>query len=349
MLVVGTWLAWDEPARAVPSHLAGIVARPPDAARSYAVLRRHENTRPKSEQLRWDRLTFSYAPRSGKIWPEFITQRRAEIVANWAALGPVRAWLQEVNRFERLAVLAEESPALWFPPGLAYQVWYPLVQNTMAMASLAALDGQGDEAFAILLPLLEVGGKLEEAGARSGYFRNGREMQAAAIEVAGFVLGQTSVSPAARARFARALVARGGGEAGARRLHARAFALMQMRGRSFGTVITFYDQGVLEPLRPVLDVVGVVAYNRQASLNRLVAVFTEVSECAARREPDRASRHLKEFVEAETRMRFKNVGGAWSVWLAPTSFDSDTLAESELAYWKTEDERTALLARLRPY
>jgi DNA polymerase III delta prime subunit len=346
LIIVGIWLAWDEPARPIPAYLGDIAVLPPDATRSYEILRRHENTRPRREQFGWNTLAFSYAPRSGKIWPEFITMRRAEIAANWATLAPVREWLEELNRFERLAILAEETTSVWFPPGVAYQVSRPLIYNSMAMASLAALDGKGDEAFAILLPLLEVGGKLEEAGARSGYFRNGREMQSAAVEAAGFVLDQTEVAPAARARFARALVARGGGEAGARRLHAGSFALMEQRGRSFGTVITTYDQGLLEPLRPVLDLVGVVVYNPQASLNRWNALYTDLSECAVRREPDRATRRMREFAAAESGLRFKNVGGAWAAWLARGSRNADMPAERQLAYWKTEDERMALLARL---
>jgi len=223
----------------------------------------------------------------------------------------------------------------------SFQVLRPLVLNTMAWASLQALDGQGDAALATLLPLLQVGGKLEEAARGVRYWRDAREMQDAAIKAAGFVLDNTPVSAEARARFAAALVARGGGTAGARRVYAIRFARIEQASRSFGKVMTSWDWEQFAFLQQGLDLLGSVAFNRQASLNRWGELFADLAEFAQRREFDQAQQRATGFLAQEGGPRFKNVGNSWVIRLTAVSLVSMTSPRNRrgIGWWRTGARR----------
>ncbi|HWA28834.1 MAG TPA: DUF4062 domain-containing protein [Lacunisphaera sp.] len=338
------YMAVDEPAAPRPAILAEAAADFPGAEQSNAVLTRY-NVPPfgKPRPFRWTGLNFGLDPGKRKSWQEFLAARRPEILANWQKLEPVRAWLAEVNAFERIGDRAEDLTDLRVLDNLAT---VPLLQNSMAIASLQALDGQGEAALGTLLPLLEVGGKLEEATRGASYWRNAREMQDAAIKAAAFVLDTTPVPAGARDRFAAALAARGGGAAGIRRLYAVRHARLVQGTASFGRAMIFSGWQSLEFLRPEFDLVGPVVFNRNASHNRWGELFADLAELAGRRQIARAQQRLDEFLAEESRVRLKNIGNAWVANMVARMGIKDITGE-QTKYWEMEDRRAALLARLQ--
>ncbi len=344
------WLARDEPGLRYPAGLPETAMVQPGTEGSHAVLLRlnqlklrYGRIHPVTKTFRWDGLNFYHGPEQGEIWREFLKAHRAEIEDNWAALAPVSAWLEDLNSFAQFADLGGDPGD---GPASAHLIWHTYAQNAMAMAGLQALDGRGDEALAMLLPMLEAGGKLEEGARELRNLSLARVMQHAAVRAADFVLDTAPPSPQGRARFAAALAARGGGPAGARRIYAIRYAVIRDASDSFGRAITVWERGMFDFMRPPLDVLGPVAFNRRASLNRWGELFAALQESAARREPEQARQRVAEFIAQEGRPRFKNVGMSWVTWLSSDQLGLKHVAEQQKGYWADEDKRAALLARL---
>ena len=149
-----------------------------------------------SQPFKWTGFNFYNEPGQGKIWRDFLVERRADIEANGVKLAPLRDWIAELNGFDRIADLTEDL-SVYTP--VYYQVLQPYIKGTTAIAGVRALDGQGDAALAALQPLLEAGGRLEVAARGDGYYENARALQLAAIQTAEFVLDNAPVSAEARA------------------------------------------------------------------------------------------------------------------------------------------------------
>jgi len=83
----------------------------------------------------------------GGKWLEYITANRAALEADWEILAPQRRWWAELNAFERLGDL---TPPRWDFDIISFRVWRTLSQHSCAIASLQALDNQGDAAIALV-------------------------------------------------------------------------------------------------------------------------------------------------------------------------------------------------------
>jgi hypothetical protein len=343
--LVLAWLAWDEPEPRPPASLVTAPSVFPGAEKSYAVLSRYNYNyaQPQKPPFKWTGANFSQGPEQGRIWTDFLADHRAEIGANWTKLAPVRAWIDELNAFGRIADLHDDQREY---ARITYQVRNPYVQNAMAVACLLAIDGQGDAALATLRPMLEVGGKLEEGARGVGYFGDARALQAGAIRAAGFVLDNARVSAAARAGFATALAAHGGGPAGAGRVYAIRYAFVTQATRSFGRAVTVWLGDSFDFLRPGLDLVGPVVFNRHATQNRWGEFYADLQGQAGRRELGKTGPRLAAFLAPVEGLQFKDIGGAWVARLAREQLGLNRIAEQQKTYWDLEDKRAALLARL---
>jgi DNA polymerase III delta prime subunit len=343
-LVTG-WLVRDETPMRPPLTVTALAPAFPGAEQSHAVLKRYYNTQPAGREFKWRGLNFVNNPMDEPVWREFLGKRRSEIEANWAALAPVRGWLDELNAFERIGDL-DEDPLAWTT--LNFMVPRAYTQNAMAVAGLRALDGQGDAALLGLLPLLEVGRKLE-AGARGiSNFEKSRDMQDCAIWAADFVFkNDAPVSGPVRVRFAAALANRAGPE-GVRRAFAirqagvtEASGTLDQTDRFWrGTGVHFFLRAA-EWLRPVV-------FNRQATLNRWDRLFADLEELAVKRDIAGIERRVAEFEAAGKQIAFKNIGGAWFGWLVEYRLGLKQSGVKVVeSYWATEDRRAALLQRLQ--
>ena len=340
MALALSYLAADDPAIRRPARLADIVPAFPGAEKSYEVLMRYYTKHPAVRDFKRPGFKFMESPEFLKGWRDFVLTHRAGIEANWVTLTPVREWVGELNAFGRIGDL---SDAVFAPETIANNVHLAYTKNAQAIASLQALDGQGDAALATLLPMLEVGGKLELSTRRISLFNMARGMQDAAIRAAGFVLDTSAVSAAGRARLAAALVGTGGGSDGARRMFALRHAAAFEAAVSFGQAVAFAT-GI--PTQLPYDLVGPFIFNRRATINRLGDLFSDLQEFAAHRESDKADKRIAEFLAQGGRARFKNMGGGWFSWLVCMRLGLNNNAALQKSYWEIEDRRTALHARL---
>jgi hypothetical protein len=315
----------------------------PGAEKSYAVLMRYGYRQPAVKNFPRPRLTFPGGPEYPKTWQDHLIKHRAEIETGWATLAPVGAWLEELRAFDRIADLSESFID-------AEEVSNALVRSyayhAMAVATQQALDGHGDEALATLQPMLEVGGKLLLSSRGPFHFALARSLQRWAITAARFVIDNSVVSSAARARFDAVLVARGGGPAGMRHYYAIQYAEVVESTPSFGRAVAYWTAGSLNFMRWAFDGMGPVVFNRRATLNRFGDLFADLRECGAQRDAGKARQRIVTFLAPENRPLFKNPGGAWLNDLILGESSSRNAERTIQNYWAIEDRRTELHAAL---
>lgn len=338
------YLAWDDPVILRPVTFEEISPAFPGAEKSFAVLMRYGKRQAATAEFgRWKpQVVWKGAdPSRAAEWREFITQNRAGLEADWAALAPQRNWWEELNRFERISDL---SPARLDCEIISFQVFRMVSQRGCAIASLLALDGQGDAAIATLLPILEVGCKLQPSARTLVRVMIGVVVERLALNTADFVLAQCDPSPAAKARLAAALERARFGEAGIRHMLAIEYALTLGGTADWGLGDWVTATGErLAWLRSPLNVVSPFFLNPRATLNQMGRMNAEQVDLAARREIGKLGTRIDEFLAGEGRPRFKNFMGSMLLAAAQPAYTK--VVE---AYWKAEDQRAALLARIRP-
>ena len=335
------YLAWDDPVVRRSVTLEEIAPAFPGAEKSFEVIMRYGKLHPlAAEFAQWrPKLVWtSKGPAEADAWREFLKKNRAALDADWESLAPQRAWWRELNQFDRIGDL---TPARYDAEIISFQAFRTMSQRACAQASLQALDGKGDDAIETLLPILEVGYKMQPSARTLVRFMVGIVIERLALQTAEFVLAETTVSPAARARLAAALERCRSGETGARRLIAieYAFALGGTAGWGLGDWVTAGGER-LKWLRRPLNLVSPLVYNPRATLNLHGAINSELELLAAHREMGKFGPRLQEFFAKEGRPRFKNFMGAMLVESQPA------YGKVVETYWKTEDQRTALLARV---
>lgn len=350
---VFVYLAKDDAILRHPTTLEEIAPAFPGAEKSFEVLMRYG----KNHQLGRDFKAPSriFGAKSGPFgdpakpaeWRKWLVDHRADIEADWADLAPVHAWWKELNTFDRIADL---TPARANAEIVAFGPFRSYSQHAIAIAGLQALDGHGDDALATLLPVLEVSRKLEPSARTLVRFMIARVIQKMAIESAAFVLDTTPVSPASRARLKAALSGGSGGEAGARRLIGieYSFGLGAFGDLRMGDILVLmagdsdHRGGFTHFLPPtLLNVMSPLAYNPRRTFNTLGDLTAQLQDFAAHRETSRMGPFSEEFFRDEGRARFKNLFGAVIAFEWVPAFTKVTET-----YWKIEDKRAALLARL---
>ncbi len=340
------YLASDDPAFKYPTTLEQLSPTFPGAEASFRVLMRYG----KNHALGWNfrepnRIFQDAFPVSRFVdvdqpaaWPAWLRDHRSAIELDWADLAPVRTWIGELNRFDHIGDLTparSDADIIMFSPPRTYSL------HVCDLAGLQALDGRGDEAIATLLPLLEVSRKLEPSARTLVRAMIARVMQQKAIRTAAFILDKTPVSPAMRDRLAAALALGIAGEVGARHLAAIDYTMIlgAHGNQSLGDLIPF--QGSHKVLRWGLNVVGPFVYNRRHTINLIGEYTAKVQEAAVRRDLAGIERIQKTYYKSLTQPRFKNYIGNYFASLI--SSPSTRMIET---YWKIEDARLALLARL---
>lgn len=333
---VFVWLAWDEPAVRFPVSLDELCPPGPQAEASWAVTLaftpRDGKPAPRTyapPQFRWS----GPAPDKPAEYQDYVEKNRDAIHAAWAAL-PERAWWAELNSFPALGDL---MPARFDAPIIKFAPYRSTSQLGCAEATLLALEGKGDEAMDTLLPILEVGRKLEPSARSLVRFMVGRVIQKMGLQTARFILDHATVSPDRRARLAAALAGGSGGPAGARRMLLIEYAL------STNYLLTqFGDADHRRPAwkRGLLGLFRLV-YNPIATANRYGALTAELADLAEHRELASFGTRSAAFVAANSRPHFKNMAGGLMLSMTIPSYNK--VLDS---YWKIEDLRTALAADL---
>lgn len=341
---VYAWLAWDEPAIRRPLTMEEIAPAFEGGEKSYAVLMRYSKKQPSDEAKAFAKYQPAVqwggaSPREPDKWIEFLTKNRAGLEADWAALAPQRAWLIELNGFDRIADL---GAANFDADIIRYDVWRMLSQRASAIASLQALDGRGEEALATILPYLEISRKLEPSSRTLVRTMVARVVQKLSLEVIAFILNRHAVSPAMRAKLATAL-AGGNSPAGARRmvLIEYPYLVTTVRNMGLSSQLEIVDGNKPAAARP-LDRLAPFLINPIATINIYGDYMYELAALAEAREIGKFAVRGNGFeTTGDRRGGPKNLGGRVLLNMAVPSFEKVLRV-----YWEIEDLRAALHARV---
>ncbi len=330
------WLAWDEPVVRYPVSLDELCPPGPQAEASWAVTLAYT---PRGHKPALHTFTEPKYPRSAAgpdkpaEWKVYLENNREELHAAWAGL-PEREWWAELNTFP---VLGDLMPARFDAPIIKFGPYRSTAQLACAEAGLLALEGKGDEAMDVVIPIIEVGRKLEPSARSLVRFMVARVVQKMGLHTARFILDHATVSSERRARLAAALQGGSGGPAGARRM-----VLIEYAISSNYLLSQFGDPARQRPLwkRALLGLFRFV-YNPVATTNRYGELTQELAGLAERRELAGFGARAEAFVAGNSQPRFKNMAGRLMLSLTIPSYTK--VLDS---YWKIEDLRAALAAEL---
>lgn len=337
------YLAHDEPTFRHPVTEEEISPSFPGAEASYAALMQYGKNHALGKTFRAPSFEAPYPqlnPDQPVQWQDAITRHRTEIAGHWAALANERAWWVQVSEFDRIADL---MPARFDGEILSFQVFRTVSQHSLAMASLEALDGHGDEAVDILLPTLKVGLKLQPYSRTLVRAMIGCVVERISLGAAAFILDHAAVSPSARERLVAALPGEDP-EKGARHLFATEYVLDlgAMGSARVGDIMAAEGQIPDRPwLRACLNFVSPFLYNPRATLNRMGDLYADWEELAAHRNLDRLDARWQDFYREQSRPSLKNVYGRWLTLEVIPAYQK--VSEN---YWRMQDQRAALLKRL---
>lgn len=346
-LLALAWLRWDDSAVRRPLTMEELVPAFAGAEKSYAVLMRYSTQHPSAEALEYARHQWIIAmpptvAKEAGPWREFLTKNRKELETQWRALRPQRAWLDELNAFDRLGDLTELG---YHADYLRLQVLRVLSQRSCTIASLQAMDGHGAEAVATLLPMLEVSNKLEHSARTLVRVMISVVARHLAYDTASFVLDTTPVPAPERARLLAALA---GDNAPAR---ARRIILMEYAsflpversatlGEKYALTAEFTESHQLYWRYP-LDLVDKAVVNPVATTNLFADYAFDQATLAE-------SRQLDKFKVANAAAKARH----WSGFSIKNVFgrlrlDTASFENMLKVFWQVEDLRAALETRLK--
>lgn len=336
------YLADDDAAVRRPRTIEAAAPKFPGAEQSYEVFMRYGKAHPLGRDFQFrTSQKFTQGPGAWKPkdpqWTAWLTSNRAELESGWAKLEPLRSWWAELNAFDRIG---DVTPPRSDAEIIAFQPVRTLYQHACAIASLQALDGNGDAAIESLLPVLEVSRKLEPSSRTLVRSMLARVAQKMALETAAFVLDTTTVSPAARARFASALTGGIAGEHGARRLVVVEYEWAMVCLNTPDIHVLTFGEDTPGWVRRCLLPLGPIIFNPRRTINLYGELTVELQNMATRRDAGDIDAELRRFLEKQG-MRFKNFAGPLLLsWMTP---GYRKILEN---YWATEDLRLALHGRL---
>jgi hypothetical protein len=344
VLAAAAYLAWDDPAVRYPLTFEDLVPTQTGDDTSFALFLRYGKNTPATNAVTAPKLQFGAA--AGNLatdpekWIAFLRANRAEIEAEWAKLTPVRAWWDELAALPRIGDLTAPHPDA---PILAFQPTRLHAQLTVAIASLQALDGHGDEAMGTLTRLYSVARKFESNSRTLVRAMIAKVIQRMSLNTAGFVLDRTAVSPAARAAFAAELAAAPGGPTGARHLAIIEYAFSQPMIAEFSRGTPLGGLQPVDSLQRAVRFFGPLVFNPRATVNLLGERFHLVADLAA-------ARRLKELEDRNHPVNRpfladyhgKNLAGRLLVDMA-----FPALSKVVKSYWEIDDLRLVMITRLR--
>lgn len=336
------YLAWDEPTVRFPITMNSLAPAQPGDEATFAVFRRYAKGSPAAAAVKSPKLQLatSKLEKNPDEWIAFLRAHRTEIEAEWADLAPVRAWWDELAAQPRIGDLTEPHPAATI---IAFQPVRLYSQLAVAIASLQALDGDGDKAMATVTRLYTVARKFEPNSRTLVRAMIAKTIQKAALQTAAFVLDQAPVSAAARAAFAAELVAAPGGPTGARHLAIIEYAFSQPLITEFSRGTPLGGLQPVDSLQRVIRFFGPIVFNPRATVNLLGERYHLVAELAgARRLKELEDRNHPVNRSFVADYNGKNLGGRLLGDMALPA-----LAKVIKTYWAIDDLRLAMLARLR--
>lgn len=271
-------------------------------------------------------------PINSAEWVAFVAAKRGELASAWAEMLPVREWWAEWSRYPAVADTTND----FFSPIPDFRLIRAYGRAVCAEATARALEGRGDEAIGLLLPLIEGAGKMQAHSVLMVRGMIAVVLRGMAADTAGVVIERGGGGAATRERLRSALAATVTGESGARRLINGEFALQLCQFRRMEQTRSPGLKGWL------VGVVSAVYFNPRRTYNEIGEVAAKMAEYAARRDDVRVGAVVNEYLESvRKRPGIKNpFGRGWAADAMPD------YGKPVARYWKTEDATVALIARL---
>lgn len=342
--VLFAYLAHDEPTYRHPMTMEDISPVFPGEDASYNLLMRYGKQHPLGQSFQAPSFKDPYpklALSPVNEWRATIISHRGELEAHWTQLAAERAWWNELSRFDKIGDLMPASPDGEIP---AFVIFRTMSQHSVAMASLEALDGHGDQAIDTLLPTLEVGRKLAPYSRTLVRVMIAVVIEKMAIQTANFILDTTPVSPEARARLAAALKG-GDPEAGARHLMYTEYVLQlgwMPRNRVGDIASIWLSSGSRQHFWvSYFNCFGPLFFLPHATLNRMGDLYQDWADLVAQRKVDQMKERWDEFQKEMSGPGLKNPMGRYLALMGIPAYEK--VAQN---YWSKEDMRAALLERL---
>jgi hypothetical protein len=333
LVLFGAWLARDE-SRVVHEGVQPLLRSDfADAAETHALVLRY--TAGTAEAARWADVASATVARefaalqSHEARAAFVVEHRAAIEELWAQVEPLRAWFDELAAAPALADLTESitDPAPAFAPIRAF------ARAAAVRSALLAVDGRGDQAVSVLLPVLFAGQKLEPHSRTLVRRMVATVVQRSALQSLDFVLEQGGLGAEARMRLSEAL-----SDAPDPAQQCRLLVLCEYP-LSARMMMESPAQAAGPSALPVAGVIGGLFYNPVATANALGDFLEESAAAAERRDLDAVRLAAERRVGA--RLSAKNFSGRLLIAMTAPAYSK--VVETR---WQAHDERAALLSRL---
>jgi hypothetical protein len=333
------YLFWDDAEFRHPLTLAELSPPPAQAEASWATVLWYvgHDGQPAARKLSSPGFAVVVAPTTPGKTSGLLEKNREKIQASWVALAPEREWFAAMNAFPIIADLTRVrlkfvEPSVRFSP---YQHAFRAVLHTgCAEAGLLALDGKGDDAIAVLLPLIDVSRKLEPAARTLTRALASRTAQRQVIDTARFIIARTSVSPERRAALAAALETGMSGADGIR----------HMLWLDYAWSYDFsYQPGLSREVGRSMSII-IRPFNLPRTTANVHAAYLEnIVRLAEARAVDKMDAAREELSAQQGGFNcLRNPFGNLIFLLSLPSYTKEVET-----YWKTEDARLALIAELR--
>ena len=341
-LIVGpvcAYLFMDDAEFTRPLTLAELSPPPAQAEASWATVLWYvgHDGQSAARQLSSPGFAVLVSPTTPEKTSGLLEKNREKIQAGWVALASEREWFAAMNEFPIIADLTRVrqnfvEPSVKFSP---YQHAFRAVLHTgCAEAGLLALDGKGDDAIGVLLPLVGVSRKLEPAARTLTRALASRTAQRQVIDTARFIIARTSVSPERRAALAAALETGMSGADGIR----------HMLWLDYAWSYDFsYQPGLSREVGRSMSII-IRPFNLPRTTANVHAAYLEnIVRLAEARAVDKMDAAREELSAQQGGFNcLRNPFGNLIFLLSLPSYTKEVET-----YWKTEDARLALIAELR--
>lgn len=332
------YLMWDDAAIRHPgSYEAFSPSIAGDAERNEVLMRysaRHLPGQPFKAPRRFSantKLREREASVNAEADQAWLTENREAIEADWEELREVRGWLDEISSWPRIPDLTTDynSEMLAFAPIRA------VTQRAAGIARIRAIEGEGEAAVAVILPVIHVARRLEMTSRTMVRTMIARLMLKAAVKELEFVLDRCVLAPATRATLVAALREGNAGHMSARRMIESEYIFAQSALSDIAN-----GERNAETAMGVRSIPQSLFLNRRRSINLYWDVNQLAQEQIGSRQLDRFDEHVETYV-AKGSLPFKNLAGRNLTLLAQPSF-----AKVGKHFWEIEDARLAVIERL---
>ena len=277
-------------------------------------------------------------------WADFLTKNAEELDTLWPKLAELHAWLGELAAAPYLGDFTDRYDS----PIMHFRSIRLISQASCARALRLVGEGRRDEAVETLLPLLTASRNLQPHASNLVRRMIGIVMQRQAQNTLSRVLATGEISAVTRERLAVALAPAPDTAEQARLLiwceyPVLSNLLLSLDAENASTIFT--QPGSENPLlRGLARFAFTVLMNPRLTVNQYGDYLVLSGDAAARRDHAALTSMAEKFVQnLAIQIPGKNQGGRMILAMAAPAYTK--VVEN---YWKADDERAALLAKLQP-